>query len=31
MHDYIIAENTNIWDVKLDGPYVLTKDVKENL
>jgi len=29
MHDYINAEDTELWDVILDGPYIPTKDVKE--
>ncbi|XP_015159851.1 uncharacterized protein [Solanum tuberosum] len=27
MHDYINAEDTELWDVILDGPYIPTKDV----
>ncbi|KAH0688795.1 hypothetical protein KY289_016153 [Solanum tuberosum] len=27
MHDYINAEDTGLWDVILDGPYIPTKDV----
>ncbi|WMV30649.1 hypothetical protein MTR67_024034 [Solanum verrucosum] len=29
MHDYIMAKDSELWDVILDGPYVPTKDVKE--
>ena len=28
MHDYISAEDSELWDVILDGPYVSMKEVK---
>ena len=29
MHDYINAEDYELWDVILDGPYVPLKEVKD--
>ena len=29
MHDYIYEENSELWDIILDGPYVLMKEVKD--
>ena len=29
MHYYINAEDSELWDVILDGPYVLMKEVKD--
>ena len=29
MHDYISAEDSELWDVILDGPYVPFKEVKD--
>ncbi|XP_049397273.1 uncharacterized protein LOC125861406 [Solanum stenotomum] len=29
MHDCINAEDTELWDVILDGPYITTKEVKD--
>ena len=29
MHDYINAEDTELWDVILDEPYIPTKEVKD--
>lgn len=29
IYDYIMAEDSEIWDIILDGPYVPTKNVKE--
>ncbi|XP_049349519.1 uncharacterized protein LOC125814108 [Solanum verrucosum] len=29
MHDYINAEDTELWDIILDGPYIPTKEVKD--
>ncbi|WMV14570.1 hypothetical protein MTR67_007955 [Solanum verrucosum] len=29
MHDYINVEDTKLWDVILDGPYIPTKEVKD--
>ncbi|XP_049399696.1 uncharacterized protein LOC125863713 [Solanum stenotomum] len=28
MHDYINTEDTELWDIILDGPYIPTKEVK---
>ena len=29
MHDYLMAEDSELWDIVLDGPFVPTIDVKE--
>ncbi|XP_049361978.1 uncharacterized protein LOC125826663 [Solanum verrucosum] len=29
MHDYINAEDTELWDIILDGPYIPVKEVKD--
>uniref|UniRef100_A0A0V0GV56 Putative ovule protein n=1 Tax=Solanum chacoense TaxID=4108 RepID=A0A0V0GV56_SOLCH len=29
MHDYINAEDSELWDIILDGPYIPTKEVKD--
>ena len=29
MHDYINVEDSELWDVILDGPYVPMKEVKD--
>lgn len=29
MHDFLIAENSELWDIILDGTYVPTIKVKE--
>lgn len=29
MHDYINAEDSELWDIILDGPYIPTKEVND--
>ncbi|WMV31526.1 hypothetical protein MTR67_024911 [Solanum verrucosum] len=29
MHDYLIVEDSELWDIVLDGPHIPTMDVKE--
>ena len=30
MHDFIMAEDSELWDIILDGPYIPMKEVKES-
>ena len=29
MHDYLMAEDSELWDIILDGPFVLMMEVKD--
>lgn len=29
MHDFLMAEDSELWDIILDGPFVPTNEVKE--
>ena len=29
MHDYLMAEDSELWDIVLDGPFVLTMEEKD--
>ena len=29
MHDFLMAEDSQIWDIVLDGPFIPTSEVKD--